>query len=112
MKTLDKLSLNNEKVLIRVDFNVPINEEGKATDDTRIRAAKPTIDYILSKGGCCILMSHLGRPDGKDAKFSLKQIQQTVSDIIEVPVLFAEDCIGTETQTLANNLQNGQVLLL
>ena len=112
MKILDKLSLNNEKVLIRVDFNVPINEEGKVTDDTRIRAAKPTIDYILSKGGCCILMSHLGRPDGKDAKLSLKQIQQTVSDIIEVPVLFAEDCIGTETQTLANNLQNGQVLLL
>ena len=62
MKTLEKLSLNNEKVLIRVDFNVPLNEEGKVTDDTRIRAAKPTIDYILSKGGSCILMSHLGRP--------------------------------------------------
>ena len=75
MKTLEKLSLNNEKVLIRVDFNVPLNEEGKVTDDTRIRAAKPTIDYILSKGGSCILMSHLGRPKGKDLKFSLQQIK-------------------------------------
>ena len=112
MKTLDKLSLNNEKVLIRVDFNVPIDKDGKVTDNTRIRAAKPTIDHVISKGGCCILMSHLGRPEGKDLKFSLRQIQQTVSDILEVPVLFAEDCIGTKTQILANNLQNGQVLLL
>lgn len=112
MKTLEKLSLNNEKVLIRVDFNVPINEDGKITDDTRIRAAKPTIDYVLSNGGSCILMSHLGRPKGKELKFSLKQIQQTVSDILGVPVNFAEDCIGSETQTLANNLQSGQVLLL
>ena len=112
MKTLEKLSLNNEKVLIRVDFNVPLNEEGKVTDDTRIRAAKPTIDYILSKGGSCILMSHLGRPKGKDLKFSLQQIQQTISDILEVPVNFASDCVGTATQELANTLQNGQVLLL
>jgi len=112
MKTLDKLSLNNEKVLIRVDFNVPIDKDGKVTDNTRIRAAKPTIDYVISEGGCCILMSHMGRPEGKDLKFSLRQIQQTVSDILEVPVLFAEDCIGTKTQILANNLQNGQVLLL
>tara|TARA_B100000767_G_C19777457_1_gene543530 strand:- start:3418 stop:4605 length:1188 start_codon:yes stop_codon:yes gene_type:complete len=112
MRTLDKLSFNNEKILIRVDFNVPIDKEGKVTDNTRIRAAKPTIDYVLSKGGCCILMSHLGRPVGKDLKLSLRQIQQTVSDILEVPVLFAEDCIGTETQALSNNLQNGQVLLL
>lgn len=112
MKTLEKLSLNNEKVLIRVDFNVPLNAEGKVTDDTRIRAAKPTIDYILSKGSSCILMSHLGRPKGKDLKFSLQQIQQTISDILEVPVNFASDCVGTATQELANTLQNGQVLLL
>jgi len=112
MRTLEKLSFNNEKVLIRVDFNVPLNEEGKVTDDTRIRAAKSTIDYILSKGGSCILMSHLGRPKGKDLRFSLEQIQQTISDILEVPVNFAQDCIGTTTQELANALQNGQVLLL
>lgn len=112
MNTLSKLSLNNEKVLIRVDFNVPLNDQGKVTDDTRIRAAKPTIDYILSKGGSCILMSHLGRPKGKDAQFSLSKIQESVSEILEVPVIFAKDCIGTETQERANSLQNGQVLLL
>ena len=112
MKTLEKLSLNNEKVLIRVDFNVPIDQDGNVTDDTRIRAAKPTIDHILSSGGSCILMSHLGRPEGKDLKFSLKQIQSTISDILEVPVNFAQDCIGDETQQMANALQNGQVLLL
>lgn len=112
MNTLSKLSLNNEKVLIRVDFNVPLNDQGKVTDDTRIRAAKPTIDYILSKGGSCILMSHLGRPKGKDAQFSLSKIQKSVSEILEVPVIFAKDCIGTETQERANSLQNGQVLLL
>ena len=112
MNTLSKLSLNNEKVLIRVDFNVPLNDQGKVTDDTRIRAAKPTIDYILSKGGSCILMSHLGRPKGKDAQFSLSKIQESVSEILEVPVIFAKDCIGTETQERANSLQSGQVLLL
>ena len=112
MNTLSKLSLNNEKVLIRVDFNVPLNDLGKVTDDTRIRAAKPTIDHVLSKGGSCILMSHLGRPKGKDAQFSLSKIQEKVSEILEVPVIFAQDCIGTETQEMANSLQNGQVLLL
>tara|TARA_B100000767_G_C19773667_1_gene541397 strand:- start:332 stop:1519 length:1188 start_codon:yes stop_codon:yes gene_type:complete len=112
MNTLSKLSLNNEKVLIRVDFNVPLNDQGKVTDDTRIRAAKPTIDYVLSNGGSCILMSHLGRPKGKDAQFSLSKIQETVSKTLEVPVIFAKDCIGTETQERANSLQNGQVLLL
>ncbi|MDB4714520.1 phosphoglycerate kinase [Flavobacteriaceae bacterium] len=112
MKTLDKLSLNNEKVIVRVDFNVPLDADGNVTDDTRIRAAKPTVDYILSNGGSCILMSHLGRPEGKEEKYSLKHIQKTVSDILKAPVLFAEDCVGSETQVLANNLQNGQVLLL
>jgi phosphoglycerate kinase len=112
MNTLSKLSLNNEKVLIRVDFNVPLNDLGKVTDDTRIRAVKPTIDYVLSKGGSCILMSHLGRPKGKDAQFSLSKIQEKVSEILQVPVIFAQDCIGTKTQEMANSLQNGQVLLL
>ncbi|MDB4608962.1 phosphoglycerate kinase [Flavobacteriaceae bacterium] len=112
MKTLDKLSLNNEKVIVRVDFNVPLDADGNVTDDTRIRAAKPTVDYILSNGGSCILMSHLGRPEGKEEKYSLKHIQKTVSDILKAPVLFAEDCVGSEAQVLANNLQNGQVLLL
>ncbi len=112
MKTLKDVSFQNEKALIRVDFNVPLNDEGKVTDATRIKAAKPTIDYILSKGGSCVLMSHFGRPKGKDLKFSLKQILQTVSEILEVPVLFAEDCIGEKTQEMANKLQKGQILLL
>ena len=105
MNIVSKLSLNNEKVLIRVDFNVPFSDLGKVTDDTRIRAVKPTIDYVLSKGGSCILMSHLGRPRGKDVQFSLSKIQEKVSEILEVPVIFAKDCIGTETQEMANSLQ-------
>ena len=112
MNTLSKLSLNNEKVLIRVDFNVPLNDLGKVTDDTRIQAAKPTIDHVLSKGCSCIFMSHLGRPKGKDAQLSLSKIQEKVSEILKVPVIFAQDCIGSETQEMANSLQNGQVLLL
>lgn len=112
MKTLKDISFQNEKALIRVDFNVPLNDKGEVTDTTRIKAVKPTIDYILSKGGSCVLMSHLGRPKGKDLNFSLQKIQQTVSEILGKPIFFAEDCIGEETQKIANKLQNGQVLLL
>ena len=86
MKTLDSLSFTNQKALIRVDFNVPLNDAKEVTDATRIRAAKPTIDTILADGGSCILMSHLGRPKGVDASLSLGHIVKTVTEILGIPV--------------------------
>ncbi|MGQ7945993.1 phosphoglycerate kinase [Flavobacterium sp. WC2509] len=112
MKTLNDFDFNNKKAIIRVDFNVPLDEKFNVTDATRIEAAKPTIDYILSNGGSVILMSHLGRPKGAEEKYSLKHILKTTSDILGVPVQFAANCIGAEAQEAAKNLQPGQVLLL
>ena len=112
MTFIEQTNFRGRKAVIRVDFNVPLDSSYNVTDDTRIRAAKPTIMKVLEDGGSCILMSHLGRPKGKDAQFSLSKIQESVSEILEVPVIFAKDCIGTETQERANSLQNGQVLLL
>lgn len=112
MKTLNNFDFNNKKAIIRVDFNVPLDENFNVTDATRIEAAKPTIDYILSNGGSVILMSHLGRPKGAQDKYSLKHILKTTSDILGVPVQFASDCIGAEAQEAAKNLKAGEVLLL
>jgi phosphoglycerate kinase len=112
MKTLNNFDFNNKKAIIRVDFNVPLDENFNVTDATRIEAAKPTIDYILSNGGSVILMSHLGRPKGAQDKYSLKHILKTTSDILGVPVQFASDCVGTEAQEVAKNLKAGEVLLL
>ncbi|MFL0352869.1 phosphoglycerate kinase [Xanthomarina sp. GH4-25] len=112
MKTLNDFNFKNKKALIRVDFNVPLNDEFKVTDDTRIRSAKPTIIKILEDGGSCILMSHLGRPKGVDETFSLKHIVDKVEDILGVEVKFVSDCIGEEATTAAKNLQPGQILLL
>lgn len=112
MKTLKDINFKDKKALIRVDFNVPLDENFKVTDATRIEAAKPTIIKILEDGGSAILMSHLGRPKGKDEKFSLKHIQNKVSEIIGVRVKFAEDCIGEPAEKAAAKLQNGEVLLL
>jgi phosphoglycerate kinase len=112
MKTLNNFDFNNKKAIIRVDFNVPLDENFNVTDTTRIEAAKPTIEYILSNAGSVILMSHLGRPKGAQDKYSLKHILKTTSDILGVPVQFASDCIGAETQETAKNLKPGQVLLL
>lgn len=111
--TLDTLELKNQRALIRVDFNVPLDDEGNITDDTRIQAALPTIQAVLKKGGACILMSHLGRPKGKkDPKFSLKPVQKRLSEILKQEVILAPDCIGKEVEKLASNLKSGQVLLL
>lgn len=113
MKTLDQFNFAGKKALIRVDFNVPLNGAFEITDDTRIKAATPTIKKILADGGSAILMSHLGRPkDGPEEKFSLKHIVSTLSERFGTAVKFAEDCIGEDAQSLAKNLKAGEVLLL
>ncbi|MBS7786137.1 phosphoglycerate kinase [Flavobacterium sp. CYK-55] len=112
MKTLADFDFKNKKALIRVDFNVPLDENFQVTDATRIEAAKPTIDHILSGGGSVILMSHLGRPKGAEAKYSLKHIVAKTSEVLGVSVKFAENCIGEQASTAAQNLQPGEVLLL
>ena len=113
MKTIDDLNLSGKKVLIRVDFNVPLNAKFEITDDTRIQAALPTIQKVISSGGSPILMSHLGRPkDAYELKFSLKHIVPHLSKLVGKEVKFAEDCIGKETLQIAKSLQPGEVLLL
>ena len=112
MKTIYDLSFNNKKALIRVDFNVPLNSDFEVTDVTRIEAAKPTIIKILEDGGAVVLMSHLGRPKGVDANYSLKHIVEKVADVTGVQVKFVPDCIGEKVNKAVNNLQNGEILLL
>ncbi len=112
MKTLQDFNFNAKKAIIRVDFNVPLDEHFNVTDANRIEAAKPTIDKILADGGSVILMSHLGRPKGKQDQFSLRHIVAKTSEVLGVPVLFAEDCRGAAAQNAAQNLKPGQVLLL
>ena len=112
MKTLQDFNFKNQKAIIRVDFNVPLDENFHVTDTTRIEAAKPTIDKIIADGGSVILMSHLGRPKGVEAKYSLKHIVKTATEILGKEVLFASDCVGDIAESAAKNLQPGQVLLL
>ncbi|CAM1345850.1 phosphoglycerate kinase [Tenacibaculum crassostreae] len=112
MKTLNDFNFKNKKALIRVDFNVPLNDEFQVTDDTRIQAAKPTIIKILEDGGSCVLMSHLGRPKGKEDQFSLRHIADKVSEVIGVQVKFVNDCIGEEVAEAVDNLKAGEILLL
>ena len=112
MKTLNDFNFDNKKALIRVDFNVPLNDKFEVTDTTRIVSAKPTIIRILEDGGSCILMSHLGRPKGVQEEFSLKHIVSKVSEIIGVEVQFVSSCVGEEAEKAAANLQPGQILLL
>ncbi|WP_431243478.1 phosphoglycerate kinase [Flavobacterium sp. P21] len=112
MKTLNDFDFKNKKAIIRVDFNVPLDENFNVTDATRIEAAKPTIDAILAQGGSVILMSHLGRPKGAEEKYSLKHILKTASEILGVQVKFAENCVGEVAQNAAEALKPGEVLLL
>ncbi|MDD2984875.1 phosphoglycerate kinase [Flavobacterium sp.] len=112
MKTLSDFNFKDKKALIRVDFNVPLDENFKVTDANRIEAAKPTIDKILADGGSVILMSHLGRPKGKEEKYSLKHIVDSVREVLGVPVQFVADCIGEVAENAAKNLKPGEVLLL
>src|ERR1700722_19998478 len=106
-------SFANEKALIRVDFNVPLNDKFEITDDTRMRAAIPTIKKILKDGGSVVLMSHLGRPkDGPSDKFSLKHIVKNISAAIGIEVKFINDCISDEAFKASSALKAGEVLLL
>ena len=112
MKTLVNHSFINKKVLIRVDFNVPLNDKLQVVDNTRIYAAKPTIDYVLNNGGSCILISHMGRPQGFSPDLSLKNIVSEVSKVLGRSVYFFSDCIGEEAENKSRLLEPGQVLLL
>lgn len=114
MQNFNSYNFNNQKVLIRVDFNVPLDKQTlEVTDDTRIKAALPTINKVLNDGGSVILMSHLGRPTlGFEDKFSLKHIVSRLEKLLNKTVKFSDDCIGEKTQELANNLKPGEVLLL
>ena len=112
MKTVNDFDFKNKKALIRVDFNVPLNEELEVGDTSRIEAAKPTIKKILSDGGSAILMSHLGRPKGVEEKYSLKHIRSKVSEILGVEVKFVAESVGEEARKAAEALEPGEVLLL
>jgi phosphoglycerate kinase len=112
MKTIYDINFKAKKALIRVDVNVPLDETFHVTDATRIEAAKPTIDKILADGGSVILMSHLGRPKGVQAEFSLQHIVGKVSEVLGLPVQFASDCMGEKAENAAAKLQPGDVLLL
>lgn len=113
MKTIDNINFSEKRALIRVDFNVPLNSDLEITDDTRIKAAEPTINKILNDGGSVIIMSHLGRPkNGSEDKFSLKHLIPELSKRFNREVKFGGDCIGEEAYTLSSSLQNGDILLL
>ena len=113
MKTIDDYNFEDKKALIRVDFNVPLNENFEVTDTTRIEAAKPTIIKILEDGGSAVLMSHLGRPKGeRKPEMSLSHIQDKVSEVLGVEVKFVSDCVGQEAEEAAANLRNGEILIL
>lgn len=109
---METINFEGQKALIRVDFNVPLDDNFNVTDDTRIQSAKPTILKVLNDGGSCILMSHLGRPKGNEPQFSLRHIVSKIEEVIGVKVLFSGDCIGQEAEDLATKLKPGQVLLL
>jgi phosphoglycerate kinase len=112
MQTLDNFNFAGQKAFVRVDFNVPLDEKFNITDDTRIRAAIPTLKKILSDGGSVILGSHLGRPKGVDGKYSLQHILQRISELLGVKVEFASDCLGEAAVEKAAVLKPGEVLVL
>ncbi len=112
MTTVDQLDVKNKKAIIRVDFNVPLDENQKVTDATRILAAKPTIEAVLAAGGSCILMSHLGRPKGITPALSLEHIVAKVEATLGRKIIFAKDSIGSDAQAKAASLKAGEILLL
>ena len=113
MKTISSFDFAGKKAVVRVDFNVPLNDKYEITDETRIKATIPTITKILNDGGSCVLMSHLGRPkEGPAEKYSLKHLVKRLSEVFGANVKFASDCIGDEALALASSLQPGEILLL
>lgn len=112
MKLMTDHNFKDIKALIRVDFNVPLNDQFEVTDATRIKAAKPTIIKVLEDGGSCVLMSHLGRPKGRDDQYSLRHIVSAVENELGVEVKFVDDCVGEEAEAAANSLQPGQILVV
>ncbi len=112
MKTINDFNFEDKKALIRVDFNVPLNENFEVTDDTRIQAAKPTIIKVLEDGGSAVLMSHLGRPKGVQDEFSLRHILEKASEVLGVQVKYVANCVGQEAEDAVAALEAGEVLLL
>jgi len=112
MKTIKDINFEGKKALIRVDFNVPLNKEFQVTDITRIKAAKPTIIKVLEDGGAAVLMSHLGRPKGVEAKFSLGHIVEKVSEVLGIQAKFVDSCVGADAEAAVAALQPGEVLIL
>ena len=112
MRTLKDINFESQRAIVRVDFNVPLDKDLQITDITRIKAAKPTIDYILSKGGSCVLLSHLGRPNGFEQSLSFQNIIDKVSEILETKVQFCKTSIGPTAQSKADSLMPGEVLLM
>ena len=109
---LENQDLTNKKAIIRVDLNVPLDENKNVTDTTRIEACIETIEKVIELGGSCVLLSHLGRPKGKDKNLSLKLIVETVSTVLKKPVLFHEDCIGSDAEKAVSLLSQGQIILM
>ncbi|MCK9262527.1 MAG: phosphoglycerate kinase [Deltaproteobacteria bacterium] len=113
IRSIKELDLKSKKVLIRVDFNVPLDEEGAITDDSRIRGALPTIQYAMDQGGKVVLMSHLGRPKGKVVKsMSLLPVARQLSELLGASVNMAPDCVGDQVKKIVDNLSSGEVILL
>ena len=112
MNLLKNQKFNNKKAIIRVDLNVPLNEKKEVTDYTRIEAIKETVNFVIDNGGSCILLSHLGRPKGKDENLSLKHILGPVSKTLDKPVVFFQDCIGEEAEQATKKLQPGEIILM
>ena len=112
MQKIDSYDFSGKRAIVRVDFNVPLNEEFQITDDTRIRAAIPTLKKVLEKGGSLIIMSHLGRPKGPTNKYSLKHIIGAIEEKLGTKVKFAPDCMGKEAEEMSASLKPGEVLLL
>ena len=112
MKSINQIGFSEKKAFVRVDFNVPFDDAGRISDNSRIVAALPTIKYILSSGGSCILASHLGRPKGKTKDLSLSKLVPELEKLLSTKVLFSDDCIGEKTESQCSRLKPGEVILL
>src|SRR6266567_1488740 len=111
-KTIRDIDVTGKRVLVRVDFNVPLDDQQHITDDTRIKAALPTIKYLLNQGAAVILMSHLGRPKGKPDSMRLAPVARRLSELLGKPVAMADDCVGPKVEAQVKALQPSHVLLL